>query len=56
MSTVYAQSPLVANLRDFLQKSGYFVATHGYFVATNGYFVATKKFSSTPRTPAPRLG
>ena len=56
MSTVYVQNPLGVNLRVFLQKSGYFVATNGYFVATNGYFVATKKFFSTPRKPAPRLG
>ena len=56
MSTVCAQSPLGANLRDFLQKSGYFNTTNGYFNTTNGYFNTTKKFFSTPRKPAPRLG
>ena len=56
MSTVYAQSLSVANLRDFLQKNVFFNTANVFFNTVNVYFDTVKKFFSTPRKPAPRLG
>ena len=56
MSTVYAQNPLGANFRDFLQKSVIVLATSVIVLATSVIVLGTKKIFSTPSKPAPRLG
>ena len=56
MSTVYVQSPLRTNLRDFLQKNVFFNTANVFFNTVNVYFDTVKIFFSTPLKPAPRLG
>ena len=56
MSTVYAQNPLRANLRVFLQKSVIVLGTSVIVLGTSVIVLGTKKIFSTPRKPASRLG